>query len=306
MCVSLHRRASRQPNFPSEGNRGQANVLRGGARNHWMIWKQTRLVKWLDNVEMLCSSAALFVFLKGKTEAHLKECLFFFFWGGGDVGVKWFSLNSCLSLLRLRLSELIRKYSVSQQGLSPTSAQGWLGHLGACGDGRCLCERPAAPQHSPDTEHGCPRQCTGAVKLGWDVGPATETCSQRVTSRLARSRADGHPPGQRGAGRHQRLKRGDAEHFGHTPSGPWRSLCDDLLDAVAAAGGAVQWDERWGGDPAEPPDRCLPALPQHAGDAIAVCLEDRAGKLRGPAARWETADVRAMDPYLWQPAEINK
>ena len=55
----------------------------------------------------------------------LKEDLFF---GGGKV--VQFELLSHSPLI-LRLSELIRKYSVSKQGLIPISAQAWKGHLGA-------------------------------------------------------------------------------------------------------------------------------------------------------------------------------
>lgn len=45
----------------------------------------------------------------------------------------------------------------------------------------------------------------------------------------------------------------------------------------------------------------IPALPLHAEGLIIACLNDRVGKTQGPAVGWEMADVRAMDPYLWQP-----
>jgi len=31
-----------------------------------------------------------------------------------------------------------------------------------------------------------------------------------------------------------------------------------------------------------------------------ACLKDRVGETQGPVAGWETADVTATDPYLWQ------
>lgn len=97
-----------------------------------------------------------------------------------------------------------------------------------------------------------------------------------------------------------------------TAMGSAKPFCCAQSDPGVVCAGSCQarcsGDEQQGRDPEEPPDRGrLPALSLCVGGGVQClsgrsCWRERPRAPRGVGA----GDVRAVDPYLWQPAQINK